>query len=186
MKLILDIILLFLFGIMCNTSTTGTVFHEVAGLVYTALVIVHLILNRWWIAALFKGKLRGGKSVTMAFVNIALLLNLLVILITGIRTSHFLFPADVKASSRVIVVHVIGGVIAAGLLLTHVLLHTKMITKKKPLRKVALVVILTVVIGYSLYGSIQGVMHHSLPKEGKSDTQQHDNGNHRPKDGEKK
>ena len=182
----LDIILLFLFGILCNTGVTGTAFHEIAGLAYIALIIVHLVLNRKWVAALFKGKLHGRKSVVTAAENAALLVNLLVILITGIRVSHFLFPAAVKAGSLFIIAHIIGGVVAAGLVLTHILLHTKVLTKKKPLRKAMLAAVLTVVIGYSLYGSVQGVLHHSLPKESKSDTQQHGNGEHRPKDGERK
>jgi protein-S-isoprenylcysteine O-methyltransferase Ste14 len=62
LKLSLDIVLLVMFAVMCNTNATGTLAHEVLGLVYVALIAVHLILNRKWLAALFKGKLRGKKA----------------------------------------------------------------------------------------------------------------------------
>jgi hypothetical protein len=187
MKLILDIILLFLFGILCNTGVTGTAFHEIAGLVYAGLISIHLVLNSKWIAAALKGKLRGSRSVIMSSVNIALLVDLLVILATGIRASHFLFSATIKASSLILVIHAVGGVIAAGLVLAHVLLHTKMITKKKIHRKIAFAVVLIISIGYSLYGSVQGALHHGLSKDNRKVTEQHyDNGGQHPKDGEKK
>jgi hypothetical protein len=187
MKLILDIILLFLFGAMCNTGVTGTAFHEIAGLIYAGLIGVHLALNRSWIAAAFKRKLRSRRSAVMAALNTALLVDLLVILATGIRASHFLFSMAVKAPGSVLVIHAAGGIIAAGLVLAHVLLHEKMITKKTARRKIALAAMLTIVIGYSLYGGIQGMLHHGLPKDnGKITEHRHDEGERQPKDGEKK
>lgn len=189
LKLILDTILLLLFGVMCNTGATGTQFHEVAGLAYVALIGLHLILNREWIVAAVKGKLHGRRSAWMLAVNIALLVDLLAILVTGVRASHYLFPAAVKASSAILVIHAVCGVIAAGLVLTHVLLHVKAITKNKAVPKVALAAVLTVVIGYSLFGGVVGALHHGLPKDGEQKTQHEqrvDDGDHKAKEGEKK
>jgi hypothetical protein len=59
-KIIFDVILLVLFAVMCNTNSTGTLTHEVLGLVYVALIAVHLILNRKWVAVLLKGKNESG------------------------------------------------------------------------------------------------------------------------------
>jgi hypothetical protein len=189
LKLTLDIILLLLFGVMCNTGVTGTQFHEVAGLAYAALIGLHLVLNRKWIAAAVKRKLRGRRSAWMSVVNIALLVDMIVILATGIRVSHYIFPAAVKASSAVLVVHAICGVVAAVLVLTHVLLHAKAITRNKVVPRVALAAALTVVIGYSLFGSVQGALHHGLPKDGEQKTQHEqrvDDDDHKAKEGEKK
>ena len=193
MKLILDIILLVLFGALCNTAVIGVAFHEVAGIVYAALIVVHLVFNRKWLAAAFKGKLKGKKSVATAVINIALALNLLVLLCTGIRASHFLFVAAVKAPSYIIVVHAISGIIAAGLVLAPVLVHTKVIIKKKLSRKIALTAVLIIVIGYSFYGGVQGTLHHAIPKEPKENVniieprdENHDDGERKQKDGEKK
>jgi hypothetical protein len=189
LKLTLDAVLLLLFGVMCNTGATGTQFHEVAGLAYAALIGLHLVLNRKWIVAALKRKMRGRRSAWMSAVNIALLVDLIVILATGIRASHYLFPAAVKASSAILVTHAVCGVIAAGLVLAHVLFHAKAITKNKAVPKVALVAVLTVVIGYSLFGGVQGALHHGLPKDGEQKNQHEqrvDDGNHKTKEGEQK
>jgi hypothetical protein len=189
-KLALDVVLLLLFGLMCNTGATGTQFHEIAGLGYAALIGVHLFLNRKWLAAAFKGKLHGRRSVWSCVVNFALFADLVVILATGIRASHYLFPAQVKASSIVLVVHAVCGVVAALLVLTHVLLHAKTITKNKMLPKVGLAATLAIVIGYSLFGGVQGALHHGLPKDngdkGQYENQIGNESDHKPKDGERK
>jgi hypothetical protein len=189
-KLLVDIVLLVLFGLLCNTRVTGIEFHENAGLVYTALIGVHIVLNRKWLTAAFKGKLRGKNAVWSCVVNTALVVNLVVILVTGILISQELFPAQVKASSAVIIAHAVCGVLAALLVLTHVLLHAKTITQNKTLRKVGLAAVLTVVIGYSLFGGVQGVLRHALPKDSGTDKMQYENHiagekENKPKDGEK-
>jgi hypothetical protein len=113
--------------VLCNTGATGTLFHETAGLAYAALIGLHLVLNRKWIIAAGKRKLCGKHSARTSAVNIALLVDLIVILDTGIQASHYLFPAAVRASSWILVSHAVCGIIAAGLILVHVLLHAKLI-----------------------------------------------------------
>jgi hypothetical protein len=190
MKVIFDIVLLLLFGAICNTSVTGTEFHEVAGIVYASLVVVHLVINRKWLTAAFKGKLRGKRAIMLSAVNIGLFVNLAVILATGIRASQFLFPATVKAPEYFLAVHAICGVVAAVLVLTHVLLHTKAITKNKIPQKVVFAAVLTVVIGYSLFGTVQGTFKWTQDKDNKPGFTQHDKTNsedvHEAKDGERK
>ncbi|MDR3050937.1 MAG: hypothetical protein LBU67_04375 [Oscillospiraceae bacterium] len=190
LKLTLDVALLLLFGLLCNTGATGTQFHEIAGLAYAALIGVHLILNRKRLVAAFKGKLRGKRAVWPCAVNIALFVDLAVILATGIRASHYLFPVHVKATSVVMVAHAVCGVVAALLVLTQVLLHAQTITKNRMLPKVGLAAVLIVVSGYSLLGGIQGALHHGLPKDG-GDKGQYENRSEdvpgdRHKDGQKK
>jgi hypothetical protein len=190
MKIVFDIVLLLLFGAMCNTQVTGTEFHEVAGIVYAALIVVHLVINRKWLTAAFKGKLHGKRAVTLAVVNIGLFADLAVILITGIRVSHYLFPATVKASEYFLTVHAICGSVAAILVLTHVLLHAKAITKNKVPQKVVFAAVITVVIGYSLFGTVQGTLKWTQDKDGKPGFEQHDSTNgenvHEAKDSERK
>jgi hypothetical protein len=189
-KLIFDIVLLLLFGAMCNTHVTGTEFHEVAGIMYAALIVVHLIINHKWLTAAFKGKLRGKRSATLSVVNISLFVDLVVILITGLRASHFLLPAAVKAPEYFLAIHAVCGIVAALLVLTHVLLHAKEITKNKLPQKVAFVAVLTIVIGYSLFGTVQGTLKWAEGRDSKPGFEQHDSTNgenvHNPKDGERK
>jgi hypothetical protein len=184
-KLTLDIALLVLFAALCNTNATGTLTHEVLGLVYVGLLAIHLLLNRKWAAALFKGKLRGGKPHIGAIVNALLFADFAVILATGIRASHDLFRFADKASTWVIMAHIICGVMAAGFVLAHVLLHLKVITKGKAPAKAAVCIVLVVAIGYSLFGGIQGALHHRLPKND-THTAQGAGGEHQPKNGERK
>jgi hypothetical protein len=176
-KLIFDIALLLLFGVMCNTSVTGTAFHEMAGMFYTALIAVHLIINRQWIFAAFSGNLLGKRSVVLTIISILLFLNLAVILLAGIRASHFLFPSAQKAPDYFLFIHAVCGVIAAVLVFTHVLVHAKVIAKKRVLAKIAFVAILSIVIGYSLVGTVQGTVKWAGNKEPKSDTEQYQNSN---------
>jgi hypothetical protein len=190
LKIIFDVVLLLLFGAMCNTQVTGTEFHEVAGIVYAALIVVHLIINRKWLTAAFRGKLSGKRAAVLATVNIGLFVDLAVILITGIRASHYLFPATVKAPEYFLTIHAICGIVAALLVLTHVLLHAKAITKNKVPQKMAFVAIITVVVGYSFFGTVQGTLKWAQDKDAKPGFEQHDSTNgedvHEAKDGERK
>jgi hypothetical protein len=172
-KVALDVILLALFGVLCNTGVTGTRFHEIAGLAYAALILLHLALNGKWILAALRGRLRGKRQIAAVAVNIALLADTAVIIGTGIRASHVLFPAAIKASGAVLVIHAVGGTIAALLVLAHILLHEKIITRSRIVPRVTLAATLAVIIGYSLFGSVQGVLHHGLPKEDAKGTGQH-------------
>ncbi|MFP3155985.1 hypothetical protein LQZ18_16495 [Lachnospiraceae bacterium ZAX-1] len=135
------------------------------GLMYVALIAVHLIFNRKWVVALFKGKLRGKKPLIGTVVNALLFIDFSIILVTGIRISHYLFRFADKAPTWVIISHIFGGIIAALLVLTHVLLHFKVITKGKTPVKAAVIIVLTVTIGYSLFGGVQGALHHGFPKD---------------------
>jgi hypothetical protein len=98
-KFILDAILLVLFAAMCNTNATGTMLHEVLGILYILLIGAHLILNRKWLSALSSGKLKARKAVSGAIVNALLCANLIVICATGVRVSHYLFRFAEKAPS---------------------------------------------------------------------------------------
>ncbi|GHU55332.1 hypothetical protein FACS1894132_11290 [Clostridia bacterium] len=175
-KLFLDVILLLLFAVMCNTDVTGTLPHQVLGLVYTALLAIHLILNRKWVVAFFKGKLRGRKTRFSAILNTLLFIDFSVILVTGIWFS------DDNVPTPVILTHIICSIIAAFFILIHVLLHWKVITKNKKPVKVAVCFMLVATMSYSLFGGIQGVLHYELPK----DNTRIEDSKHQPKNGERK
>ncbi|GHU95207.1 hypothetical protein FACS1894208_07640 [Clostridia bacterium] len=177
LKLPLDIVLLLLFGALCNTQVTGVEFHEPAGILYSVLIVVHLVINRKWLTAAFKGKLRGKRAGVLATVNIGLFVVFMVILITGIRSSRDIFPADVKAPEYFLAVHAACSIVTAFLVLAHVLLHWNIITKKKPLRKAGLAIVLIVVIGYSLFGSVQGTLKWTLDKDNNPGFEQYDSTN---------
>ncbi|GHU80262.1 hypothetical protein FACS1894191_5100 [Clostridia bacterium] len=190
LKLPLDILLLVLFAALCNTDMTGVAFHEIAGCVYVVLIAAHLLLNRKWIAAAFKGKLRGRRAKIGLCVNIALFLCFWVIISTGGDISHYLFPGAEKAETYMFILHIAFSIAAAFLVLAHVLLHWSMITKKKPLPKAGLAIVLTVVMGYALFGAVQGMLKWTRDKDEKPGFEQHDKTNsedaREAKEGERK
>ena len=82
MRRVIDICLTVLLLFLMAYQVTGEVLHEWIGVVMTALVIIHQILNRKWYGALFKGKYNPYRILTMA-VNILLLLSFVMTALAG-------------------------------------------------------------------------------------------------------
>jgi len=72
-KRIVDAAMTVLLLFLMAYQVTGEMAHEWIGIVMTALVIIHQILNRKWYSALFKGKYNLYRTVTTVL-NILLLL----------------------------------------------------------------------------------------------------------------
>ncbi len=89
LKLIVDLVMVVLFITMVFAPQTGYLYHEVFGLVIGALVILHLFLNKTWIAGILKK--RGALKPTLkkkAIFNLAIGLLTAGIIVTGILISH--------------------------------------------------------------------------------------------------
>lgn len=88
--MILDLIMVLLLPVLMGYSLVGELYHEIVGVLMGVLFTVHLILNRKWFTAFFKGKYNARRVVTTA-VNILLILCVLTSMISGIFISKHVF-----------------------------------------------------------------------------------------------
>ncbi|MCB2293990.1 DUF4405 domain-containing protein [Clostridium algoriphilum] len=95
LKIVLDTLMAVVFVLLFNYKMLGMLFHEVAGLAIGAVILLHCGLNWKWIKGVslkicnskLPTKTRIGYSI-----NILLLLNVIIIIISGIFISKTLFP----------------------------------------------------------------------------------------------
>lgn len=89
-RIFLDIVLLVLFLLIMSFQLLPKMLHEVLGILILVAVVLHLIWNRPWFSSLLRGKwnFRRGMS---AVVNWLLMVNVVVILVTGMMISNHLF-----------------------------------------------------------------------------------------------
>ena len=85
-KKAIDTILGLLFIALLGYSFTGTPFHEVAGIVFIAMTIIHNSINIKWYKAIRKGIYNRKRKIAVA-VNFALVADMVSILLTGIINS---------------------------------------------------------------------------------------------------
>lgn len=93
-KILLDITMVLLFTLLYNTRVLGITFHEVAGLAIGAIILVHCGLNWKWIKGVtlkFFNKGIPFKTRLGYIVDILLLINVIVIIVTGIFISKTIF-----------------------------------------------------------------------------------------------
>lgn len=94
-RLVLDGMLTALLVFEMLYQLTGNVLHEVAGIVFFAAIIVHLVLSRKWIAATVRAvgarKRMKGAAVARMAVNVLLALVMAVLLASSIAISNLLF-----------------------------------------------------------------------------------------------
>lgn len=90
-KHIVDILLGIGLLLLMSYQVVGEAGHEWTGIAMTALMIVHQILNRKWIAALFKGKYTPLR-ITQTFINAALVICFLLTVLCGINMSVYAVP----------------------------------------------------------------------------------------------
>jgi hypothetical protein len=89
-KLVNDIVMtiLMLFGLAYYI--TGTMFHEVIGVMVLILFIFHNFLNRRWYQALFKGNFNVRRILQIA-INLLFLVTMFLMMISAVMISNHLF-----------------------------------------------------------------------------------------------
>lgn len=94
-KFSLDILMAILFTLLFKKMLFGIKFHEIVGLVIGGVVLVHCILNSKWIKAitvkLFSEKITIRTRI-MYLLDLLLLIDVAVIILSGIFISKVLFP----------------------------------------------------------------------------------------------
>lgn len=96
-KFALDLVMGIVFALLFNTRVLGGMnFHEIAGLAIGFAILVHVLLNWKWVKnvtlSIFNKKL-ALKTRIGYVLNILLLLDMLVIIISGLFISKVLFPS---------------------------------------------------------------------------------------------
>lgn len=89
-RIILDLVMVILLPILMGYSLVGELYHEIVGVSMGVLFTIHLILNRKWFTALFKGRYNARRVVT-TIVNILLFLCVLTSMVSGIFLSKYVF-----------------------------------------------------------------------------------------------
>lgn len=147
-KLAIDIILGLLYVLLLGYAFTGGKFHEVAGIAFAAIVVVHNVINIGWYKALKKGTYsRKRKCITV--LNVALIADVAVVLVTGIIHSKYLFHMDIHIawiSQLHTILALVGFVLIVSHVLVHVFSHTKKEHGKLPVILIALAIILAVAL----------------------------------------
>lgn len=125
-KLILDSILAVTLLVVMVPALSGVFLHEWIGVVITAGLAIHLVLNRKWIAGVSK-KILGPMPLELRLtylMNAMLGLAMGMTLVSGILISQYLFTA-LNASDLAIwtIVHAVASRATLGITIVHVLLH---------------------------------------------------------------
>lgn len=156
-RVIIDIIMTAALPALMAYELIGGMFHEIAGIVLFALFITHLVLNHRWYKSVGKGKMDAYRIIQTC-VNIALIVIMFVLPVSGIMTSKELFtflPTDAVTSiSRI--VHMIASYWGFVLMSFHSGTHLKIAGKKGGRGvRVILHIILLAAMGYGMYAFIK-------------------------------
>ena len=90
-KRIVDLCMTVLLLCLMAYQVTGEALHEWLGIGMTFLVIIHLILNRKWYGAIFKGKYNAYRIIT-SIINVTLLLSFVLTAFCGMSMSGHAVP----------------------------------------------------------------------------------------------
>ena len=142
--LVIDIVLGLLYVLLLGYAFTGGQLHEVAGIVFAALVVIHNVVNIGWYKALKRG-MYNRKRTLITVLNIALIVDVAAILVTGVLNSKYLFHTSIRIAwigQTHSTLAVLGLVLIVSHVLVHVFSHAKKVHRKLPVILTVLVVIL--------------------------------------------
>ncbi len=125
-KIILDILMMFLFVLMLDKSITGLHVHEWGGLLFTLCMIVHLLIHHKWIVGATKrffSHSLPNKAKINYILNVFLCVSFSIIVVTGLLSSKIVFPSLAISAKWPMVFHITFSGIALVILAVHVALH---------------------------------------------------------------
>jgi len=128
-KKVIDIILGLLFIVLLGHSFTGNPLHEVAGILFIVITIIHNIVNIKWYKAIKKGAYNRKRKIVTA-VNFALVTDMTAIVVTGIINSRYLFHTGIHIAG-IERIHTVLALVGFVLIAFHVLVHAFGHTQKK-------------------------------------------------------
>ena len=166
LKITFDAIMLILLIMLYSYSATGTIFHEIVGLIIYLFFIIHLVYNKKWIIGIYKSirnKTLNQRTKFMYVINIILLILFILSGISGIMISKYIFKIGIVFIWRYI--HILSSAFSVILLGIHLGLHIKMINNtiinklkiNYKIYKYICSILFVLIIGIGIYGIISSI-----------------------------
>ena len=128
-KLVIDILLGLLYVLLLGYAFTGGQFHEVAGIIFAVVALLHNISNIGWFKALKTGTYNAKRKTVLAL-NLVLIADITALLVTGIIHSRYLFHMGIR-TAWIGQLHTVLALIGFVLIFSHVLVHVFSHTRRK-------------------------------------------------------
>ena len=129
-KRIIDAAMGLLYLLLLGYAFTGGKLHEIAGILFMVIAVLHNIVNAKWYRTWGKGRYDKRRRLTTG-INIALLADMAAILLTGVLNSRFLFPTGLRLTG-IGQLHKIFAMIGFVLIVAHIAVHLSAKNKKLP------------------------------------------------------
>ncbi len=129
-KIIIDVLMYFLFIILMGHHITDNLIHEILGTILFVLFIVHHLLNYRYYKTVFKGKY-SVKRIIITLVDLLLLIDMICIIVSAINISSDVFSflnIDTKIWGRKL--HMLSTSWGFVLMSIHLGLHLKTLINK--------------------------------------------------------
>lgn len=151
-KIVLDVIMLLMMITFFNKSLFGMKYHEIAGLILIAIVIVHIVINLRTIMAMCKKFIKVPAEIKVGvIIDILLVICFAWIGISGIFISKTILTGISSSNMIFKIGHMFGGGLSVILLGVHIGLHIY----RKPLPTIAAVIISAVFLCGGIYGVVK-------------------------------
>lgn len=128
LKLIFDSLMVILMMVLYKKQATGMTFHEIGGLTFLGLVLIHLIINRKWVASV-TGKLFAKETKTrvrfMYLDDFLLLIDFILLGIGAVMISKVVFKINAEGMTFK-AMHYAAAAVALILIGVHLGLHRKL------------------------------------------------------------
>jgi len=159
-KAIFDFVMLVLLAVVYSVSATGTLFHEILGLIIYGFFIIHLLYNYKWIINVTKRIFDNSlnkKTKLMYCIDFLLLLMFIIAGISGIMISKYIFKISIKYIWRYL--HIVSSALTVVLSGFHIGLHLKtinnVIKSKTEYYKTIYIFLFILVFSIGIYGIMQ-------------------------------
>lgn len=136
-KLLIDIIMMIGFIFLFDINITGIFLHEILGLIILVIFILHNGFNIKWITSVSKmvvhdPKRIRRKSFSMYTINLILVILNLIVIVTGVFISQYLFDNFANnINLPVSQLHYRASYMLLTLIIIHLLLHFKLLKSYK-------------------------------------------------------
>lgn len=147
-KHIIDIILGVLYILLLGYSFTGGLFHEIAGIAFVVIAVIHNIVNIKWYKVLNKGTY-SKRRILSTVLNFALITDMAALLVTGIINSRYLFHTGIHIPA-IRQIHAILATVGFVLIVYHILIHVFSHTKKNYRKLPIVLAILTIILAIAI------------------------------------
>jgi hypothetical protein len=159
-KTVYDLTMLALLVVVYSVSATGILIHEILGLIIFVFFIIHLLYNYKWIKNVTKRIFDNSlneKTKFMYLIDFLLLLMFIIVGMSGIMISKYIFKIGIKYFWGYI--HIVSSALTVVLIGFHIELHFKTVNNaiknKISNYKIVYIFLLILVFSIGTYGILQ-------------------------------